>query len=274
MVKTAWKQTKASDAVFWVLDASKCFLYGDYMPPSPELDGVSIGAVVEDSWWLHPELAEELAFLRKLKRSNMKVSVVLNKVDLLRDMAVDVEDFTLKMREQLSSDLGRTQDGEEILDNIWPTSVLKDPVSLAPIKRWLCENLPKQSPIYPLENISDVPARVVASEITREKLFGVLREEVPYHLTVVNAVWRQEPDGKLLLGQKVVVATEGQSRIVRAWLRQITEDAEREISGTLNFGRSVELHFQVQVDPKWAENEEYYEDVQGLLDRSGSLAFP
>lgn len=274
MVKTAWKQTKASDAVFWVLDAAKCYMYGDYMPPCPELDGVAIGAPVEDAWWLHPELAEELSFLRKLKRANMKVSVVLNKVDILRDMDVNVEEFTLKMREQISSDLGTTKDGEDILENLWPTSVLKDPASLAPIKRWLCENLPKQSPIYPLENISDVPARVVASEITREKLFRVLREEVPYHLTVVNAVWRQEPDGKLLLGQKVVVTKEGQGRIVRYWLPQITEEAESEISEMVNFGRPVELHFQIQVDPKWLENEDYYEDLQGLLDRSGSLVFP
>jgi len=274
MVKTAWKQTKASDAVFWVLDAAKCHLYGDYMPPRPEVDGVSIGSPIDDAWWLHPELAEELAFLRRLRRLNMKVSVVLNKVDILRDMDVNVEEFTLKMREQLIKDLGKCKDGEEILENLWPTSVLKDPASLAPIKRWLCENLPKQSPIYPLESISDVPARVVASEITREKLFGVLREEVPYNLTVINAVWQQEPDGKLLLGQRVVVMGEGQARIVRGWLREITEDAETEISEMVNFGRPVELHFHVHVDPKWQENEEYYEDLQGLLDRTGSLVFP
>lgn len=176
--------------------------YGDYMPPMPELDGVAIGAPVEDAWWLHPELAEELAFLRKLKRLNMKISVVLNKMDILREMDVNVEEFTLRMREQINSDLGKTKDGQDILENLWPTSVLKDPSSLAPLTQWLCETLPKQSPIYPLENISDVPARVVASELTREKLFAVLREEVPYHLTVVNVVWRQEADGKLLLGQK------------------------------------------------------------------------
>ena len=76
----------------------------------------------------------------------------------------------MPLEEQLSLDLGQNANGEDILDNLWPTSVLKEPDSLAPIKRWLCENLPKQSPIYPLENISDVPARVVASEITREKL--------------------------------------------------------------------------------------------------------
>lgn len=70
-----------------------------------------------------------------------------------------------------------------------------------------------------------------------------------------------------------MVTTEGQGRIVTSWLRQITEEAEKEISELVNFGRPVELHFQIKVDPKWSENEEYYEDLQGLLDRSGSLLY-
>mmetsp|Transcript_40346 Transcript_40346/g.94439 ORF Transcript_40346/g.94439 Transcript_40346/m.94439 type:complete len:593 (-) Transcript_40346:46-1824(-) len=274
MVKTAWKQTRASDALFWVLDASKCLTYGDYMPACAELDGVSIGPAVEDSWWLHPELAEELSFLRRLRRLNAKVNVVLNKVDLLRDMRVDVEAFVSQMKDVLLQDLGVDANGEVLLQNLWPTSVLKDPESLDPVKMWLCENLPKQSPIYPVESLSDVPARVAASEITREKLFNVLREEVPYQIAVINVVWQEEADGMLRLGQRVIVNNEGQVKIVRSWLRQVTEEAEAEISEIVNLGRPVELHFQIQVDPKWQEKEDYYQDLQGLLDRSGSLLFP
>eukprot|EP00415_Alexandrium_ostenfeldii_P003339 UN3339 len=68
--------------------------------------------------------------------------------------------------------------------------------------------------------------------------------------------------------------TEGQMRIVRAILRGVTEEAEREISETINFGRPVRLHFQVVVDPKWMENEAYYNDLQGLLQQTGSLIYP
>ncbi|CAE7687479.1 era [Symbiodinium pilosum] len=273
MVKTAWKQTRAADALFWVLDASKCLAYGDYMPACPELDGVSIGPPVEDSWWLHPELAEELSFLRRLRRLNTKVNVVLNKVDLLFDMNVDVDVFVSQMREVLLRDLGVDKTGDVLLDNLWPTSVLKDPDSLIPVKTWLCENLPEQSPIYPVESLSDVPARVAASEITREKLFNVLREEVPYQIAVINVVWQEEEDGMLRLGQRVIVHNEGQVRIVRSWLRQVTEEAEADISDIINLGRPVELHFQIQVDPRWQEKKDYYEDLQGLLDRGGSLLF-
>ena len=274
MVKTAWKQIRASDALIWVLDASKCRAYGDYMPACPELDGVSIGPTVEDSWWLHPELAEELSFLRRLRQLNTKVNVVLNKVDLLREMNADVEDFVAQMKDVLLRDLGVDRNGEVLLENLWPTSVLKDPDSLTPLKEWLCENLPMQSPIFPVESLSDVPARVAASEITREKLFNVLREEVPYQIAVINVVWQEEKDGTLRLGQRVMVHNEGQVNIVRSWLRQVTEEAEAEISEIVNLGRPVELHFQILVDPKWQEKEDYYQDLQGLLDRSGSLLFP
>jgi len=274
MVKTAWKSTRAADVVFWVLDASKCLLYGDYLPSCAQLDGIDVGPPVRDSWWMHPELDEELAFLRRLRQLSRKVSIILNKIDLLRDMDIDVEDFTLSMRERLRTDLGTNADGEDLLENLWPTSILREPDTLVPLQTWLCNVLPQQSPIYPVESISDVPARVAASEITREKLFHVLREEVPYQVTVVNSVWREDPDGTLRLGQKVVVNMEGQKRIVRGWLRKITQEAEAEISSVVNFGRPVELHFQILVNPHWQDEEEYYSDVQGLLDHSGSLLYP
>jgi len=273
MVKTAWKASRDVEALWWVLDAWKCYMYGDYMPMQAELDGVAIGPPVKGAWWSHPELGEELAFLRKIKRLGKQVHIVLNKMDLLRREGVDVEQFTLSMRERLLEDLGHDVEGRPRLQNLWPTSVLHEPESLIPLKVWLCENLPQQSPIYPVAAVSDVPARVLASEITREKLFGVLREEVPYHTAVVTAVWRESPDGKLTLGQKVIVRTEGQMRIVRGQLRHITDDAEHEISDSINFGRPVELHFQVVVDSQWQDDEAYYSDLQGLLQQDGSLMY-
>eukprot|EP00933_Yihiella_yeosuensis_P050343 TRINITY_DN48143_c0_g1_i1.p1 TRINITY_DN48143_c0_g1~~TRINITY_DN48143_c0_g1_i1.p1 ORF type:complete len:540 (-),score=82.66 TRINITY_DN48143_c0_g1_i1:130-1749(-) len=275
MVKTAWKATRDSDAVWWVLDAAKCYVYGDLHPECSELDGVAVGPVIKDAWWSHPELAEEVAFLRRLRKlRNSKVSVVFNKVDLLRDMDADVDGFILEMRERLEKDLGMNEKGEVRLENLWPTSVLHDPDSLLPLKMWLCENMPQQSPIFPVENLSDVPARVLASEITREKLFGVLQKEVPYQITVVNAVWREQPDGRLQLGQKVIARTRGQEMIVKGQLRKISEEIEEEISKTINYGKPVELHFNFSVVPDWEEKEEYYSDLQGLLDHRPSLLFP
>jgi len=274
MVRTAWKATRDVEFIWWVLDAGKCYMYGDFMPPRAELDGIPVGPPVKYYWWLHPEMDEELAFLRKLRSIQRPIHVVLNKVDILREDGADVEHFAIKMRERLLEDLGTDEEGQPLLQNLWPTSVLCDEDSLVPLKVWLCENLPRQSPIFPVEAVSDVPARVAASEITREKLFAVLREEVPYHTAVINAVWREAEDGTLLLGQKVVVRTEGQMHIVRGQLRNVTADSEREISETINFGRPVKLHFQVIVDRNWVDNEAYYADLQGLLQQTGSLMYP
>jgi len=282
MVKTAWKATRDVDALWWVLDGYKCFLYGDYMPECAELDGIQVGPSIRDPWWTHPELEEELGFLRRIKKMKKPVHVVLNKMDMLleEEEDIDLEEFAISMRERLLADLGRGEKGEDgeegevLLQKMWPTSVLRDPDSLVPLRTWLCENLPKQSTLFPVAAVSDIPARVVASEITREKLFEVLREELPYATTVVNAVWRESKvDGKLQLGQKVVVQTEGQSRIVKGWLRRIVEDAEQEISERVNFGRPVELHFQVVVEKNWQDNPEYYNDVKGLL-LGDSLPYP
>merc|ERR1712194_392528 len=131
-----------------------------------------------------------------------------------------------------------------------------------------------QSTVYPPSAVSDVPARVAASEITREKLFENLRKDVPYNTTVVNAIWRETEDGVLKLGQKVVVRRADQAMMVKNSLRYIAAAAEDEISETVNFGRPVELHFHISVDPDWMSKQEYYDDVQGLLSQQSSLQSP
>jgi len=273
MVRTAWKSVRQADEMLWVLDGWKCYRYGDYIPSTPMLDGIAIGPEVRDAWWTHPEMEDELAFFRRIRGLNRPVNVVLNKMDLIAKVGFDVEQFAAVMRERLTEDLGKDAEGKPLLQNLWPTSALKDPQSLEPIQAFLCEALPEREPLFPLDAVSDVPARVAASEVTREKLFSVLEQEVPYAITVINAVWREQPDGTLLLGQRVVVMTEGQERIVRAKLKAITESAEEEISESINFGRPVRLHFQTFVDKKWIEKQEYYEDVQGLLTHGPALIY-
>lgn len=273
MVRTAWKAIREADAVFWVLDAWKCSQYGDYLPEAPLLDGIPVGPSVPDAWWCHPEMSEELGFIRRIRKIKQPVHVVLNKVDLLEDHDVDVEAFTYLMRKVLKRDLGNDENGNPLFQNVWPTSVTKNPVSLAPLRVWLCENMPRRGLLYPAEAVSDVPARVAASEIVREKLFEVLDHQVPYQTCVVNLVWREEEDGTLKLGQRVVVKGPYEARVVRTCLRRVAEAAEEEISDIVNFGRPVELHFQVKVEPKWEDNSEYYADLNGLLEQ-GTLLFP
>jgi len=199
----------------------------------------------------------------------------LNKIDLVRQAPdVDVDAFVLSIRERLAGDLGGAKDGQPMLRGLWATSAAHEPESLIPLKVWLCENLPRQPPLYPVEALSDVPARVAASEITREKLFAVLKEEVPYATTVVNAAWRQKPDGTLILGQDIVVMTAGQRNIVYGRMKSIKAAVEEEIARTVNFGNRVDLRYQVLVDKNWQDKSQYYSDVQGMLLETDSLAMP
>jgi len=265
MVKTAWQSATASDVLFWVLDASKCCFYGNNMPARAMLDGVPIGPLVRDAWWTHPDMQEELALMRRIRKLKQPVHVILNKMDLVEAEGVNASAFAALIRQQLDIDIGPDDEGRPLFQGCWPTSVVDDPDSLWPIRKWLCENLPVRKPMYPLEAISDVPARVAASEITREALFKCLDQELPYCTAVINAVWREDPDGTLELGQRIICAKPKHEVVVRSKLKKITEDVEREISEAINFGQRVRLFFQTVVDPDWQEKEEYYKDVQGLL---------
>mmetsp|Transcript_27376 Transcript_27376/g.63895 ORF Transcript_27376/g.63895 Transcript_27376/m.63895 type:complete len:556 (+) Transcript_27376:50-1717(+) len=276
MTKTSWNTIDKGDVVFWVLDAERCAKYGDYMPEVAMLDGIEVGPTIRDAWWTHPEMDMEIHILRELKTRKQLVHVILNKMDKLEEVGVDVDAFTSMMREVLTKDLavGRGETQISLLGNLWPTSVLKDDDSLMPIKAWLCENLPERHrPLYPVQVSSDMPARVVASEITREKLFENLHQEIPYQITVLNTIWREGEDGSLVLGQKVVVVKENHKRILRTVFRQITPEVEAEISETVNQGRPVILHFAVVLDPDWENKAQYYDDLQSELDTDSSLEF-
>jgi GTPase Era involved in 16S rRNA processing len=251
-VKTAWSAVRTSDVVFWVIDAWKLPSYGGHLPDVPMLDGIPIGDPLPFAWWSHPELMDEMYLIQRLssRKKKVPVQVVLNKMDL-----------------------GTLDDGTPIVQNIWPTSALTDDSSLDPIRTWLCENLPEQSPIFPLDSVSDVSAKVIAAEITREWLFKDARAEVPYQTNVVTVIWKELENGTLKLGQKVIVRKKSHALICKGVLRKINRDVEQETSETLNFGRPVELHFQISVEPDWENNPVYYDEVQGILSQTASLQY-
>jgi GTPase Era involved in 16S rRNA processing len=240
------------------------------------LDGIPIGDPLPFAWWSHPELMDEMYLIQRLssRKKKVHVQVVLNKMDLVVDeLGVDPDGLVSIVRDRLNQDLGTLDDGTPIVQNIWPTSALTDDSSLDPIRTWLCENLPEQSPIFPLDSVSDVSAKVIAAEITREWLFKDARAEVPYQTNVVTVIWKELENGTLKLGQKVIVRKKSHALICKGVLRKINRDVEQETSETLNFGRPVELHFQISVEPDWENNPVYYDEVQGILSQTASLQY-
>ncbi|MEZ5777682.1 MAG: GTPase Era [Paracoccaceae bacterium] len=138
------------------------------------------------------------------------------------------------------------------------------------LKQWLGAELPDGPWFYPEDQIADLPLRMIASEITREKLTLRLHEELPYQLTVETERWEDKPDGSARIDQLVYVARDGHKGIVLGHkgetIKAVGKAARAELMEFL--GRPVHLFLQVKVRPNWQEEKERYSEM-GLEFRDG-----
>jgi GTP-binding protein Era len=105
--------------------------------------------------------------------------------------------------------------------------------------------------------------RVLASEVTREKIYLRLHDELPYATTVETEKWEERNDGSVKIDQIITVEREGQKAIALgkggATIKKIGELARTELEAM--FGRRVHLFLFVKVREDWAENREHYKDM-------------
>jgi len=138
------------------------------------------------------------------------------------------------------------------------------------LKAWLAAELPAGPWLYPEDQIADLPLRMIAAEITREKLTLRLHEEIPYQLTVETETWEERKDGSVRIGQVIYVAREGHKGIVLGrggeTVKAIGQQARAGIAEFI--GRPVHLFLQVRVRPDWLEEPERYSEM-GLDFRDG-----
>jgi GTPase len=131
------------------------------------------------------------------------------------------------------------------------------------LRNWLAEELPAGPWFYPEDQIADLPMRMIAAEMTREKLTLRLHEELPYQLTVETEKWEDKPDGSTRIDQLIYVARDGHKGIVLGnggeTIKSIGQAARAEISEFL--GRTVHLFLQVKVRPNWLEEAERYSEM-------------
>src|SRR5262249_2804633 len=85
---------------------------------------------------------------------------------------------------------------------------------VADLKTWLAQRVPAGPSLYPADQMSDAPMRQLAAEITREKLFERLHQELPYHSTVETEVWKELRGGDIRIEQTIYVERESQRKIV------------------------------------------------------------
>jgi GTPase len=121
---------------------------------------------------------------------------------------------------------------------------------------------------YPSDEISDLPERLMASEVTREKLYLRLHEELPYQSTVETDSWKELKDRSVRIEQTIFVERESQRKIVLGeggrMIKSISMDARRELSAALE--RKVHLFLHVKVREDWENDPERY--------RAAGLEFP
>ena len=138
------------------------------------------------------------------------------------------------------------------------------------LKAWLAGQLPEGAWFYPEDQLADMPMRMIAAEMTREKLTLRLHEELPYQLTVETEAWEDKPDGTTRIDQVVYVARDGHKGIVLGnkgeTIKAIGQSARAEISEFV--GRTVHLFLQVKVRPNWLDEPERFKEM-GLDFRDG-----
>lgn len=139
------------------------------------------------------------------------------------------------------------------------------------LKAWLGETLPEGAWLYPEDQIADLPLRMIAAEMTREKLTLRLHQELPYELTVETEAWEDREDGSTRIDQIIYVAREGHKGIVLGHkgetVKVIGQQARAEISAFLE--RPVHLFLTVRLRENWLDEAERYENM-GLDFRDGN----
>ncbi|HZH53503.1 MAG TPA: GTPase Era [Microvirga sp.] len=191
---------------------------------------------------------EAEAILEKLPELSRPKILILNKIDLIE-------------RSKLL-ELAAALNAKVPFAHTFMISALKGD-GLDALKRQLAQMMPEGPWLYPEDQISDAPLRMLAAEITREKIYERLHEELPYQSTVETDQWQQRPDGSVRIEQTVFVERESQRKIVLGkggqTIKAIGQAARREISEIAE--APVHLFIYVKVRENWSDDPERYREM-------------
>ncbi len=134
---------------------------------------------------------------------------------------------------------------------------------VADLKDFLAAHVPAGPWLYPEDQISDAPLRHLAAEITREKLYLRLHQELPYQSTVETEVWKELKDGSVRIEQTIYVERESQRKIVLGkagqTIKAIGAAARKDIAGEIE--HPVHLFLFVKVREGWGDDPERYREM-------------
>ena len=131
------------------------------------------------------------------------------------------------------------------------------------LKLWLADKMPDGPWLYPEDQIADLPVKMIASEITREKLILRLHQELPYNLTVETENWSDRKDGSVKVDQIIYVSRVGHKGIILGnrgeTIKAISIAARKELESFM--GRRVHLFCQIKVREKWLNEAARYTEM-------------
>lgn len=205
-------------------------------------DADLVALMIDAGRGLVSEVTDLLASLAEVPQPKI---LILNKIDLVqRDMLLELADSANRPVSFEQTFMVSASNGDGLDDLV----------------AWLAGAVPEGPWLYPEDEVSDVPLRQLAAEITREKLFERLHQELPYQTTVETERWTDQQDGSARVEQTIYVARDSQKKIVigkgGAAIKSISMAARKEIAEIAE--RPVHLFLFVKVREAWADDPERY----------------
>ena len=232
MVRSAWAGAQDADAVVHLVDAEG------------ELGAAGGSATAAQ----HRSAEDTQRIVEGLKASGRQAILALNKIDVVkRDQLLGLSQRLFEQGVYTEAYMVSAHNGSGVDD----------------LKRRLAALMPEGPWLYPEDQTADLPVRLLAAEITREKLYLRLHEELPYAASVETTAFEDKADGSARIEQTIYVEREGQRPIVLGQggqtLKWIGQKSREELIEILD--RKVHLFLHVKVEPRWAEDRNLYRDT-------------
>ncbi|MBP2158405.1 MULTISPECIES: GTPase Era [Asticcacaulis] len=232
MVASAWGGAQDADCIVLLVDAAAQLAVRH---------STEIKATAAD----YKAVEDVDMIIEGLKANSAKAVLALNKIDLMK-------------RDNLLA----------VADELYKTGVVEDVLMISAekgngvndLKTLLARRMPEGPWLYPEDQAADAPVRILAAEITREKLFLRVHEELPYAAAVMTTKFEDKPDGSARIEQTIYVERDGQRAIVLGkngqTLKWIGQKSREDLSKLLD--RPVHLFLHVQVSEKWSDDRALY----------------
>lgn len=205
-------------------------------------DADKVVMLVDATTGIRPDVE---TIIEGLKKNNRRVVLALNKVDAVK------RESLLELAAQLN-DTG-------VFSDVFMISALKGH-GADDLLAHLVSAMPEGPFMFPEDQLTDMPMRLLAAEVTREKLFLNVHQELPYELTVETETWEEFKDGSAKVEQTIYVRRESQRSIILGKggqrVKKIGAEAREELQEML--GRKIHLFLFVKVRDRWEDDPSRY----------------